>query len=475
MRIPRIAPLCLMVIRAVPGLAQAQTAVPPSPKNIVATVDTTKVNRSISKYEYGMFIEHIRSLNYRSLWSEMLDDRKFYYPITSKEPKAATRAPARRFRMSMPRRWHAAGPDAFIVMDKDHPFVGEQSPRIDLDSSVPHGIRQSGLALVKGKRYTAHIIFRGNPRARVKVTLIWGEGANDRQTISFAALPVAYQKFPLSFTYKADTGDGILKITGTGSGSFHIGTVSQMPADNVDGFRPDTIALLRQLHSGFWRLPGGNFVSDFNWYDSVGSLDKRPPIFDHAWNALQSNDVGMDEFMTLCKLLGTEPYITVNAGFGDAHSAAEEVEYMNGSVNTRLGAMRARNGHPVPYHVKFWKVGNEPYGTWELGRTDLEYYVLKHNEFVRAMRKVDPSITILASAAMPDAMIIEGVARAMYIKNGQVPFCQTPTGLMVFSSNPGGFSTAFLNTGMRAPARASIPWPQRKVSGSGVWKAAICR
>ena len=101
---------------------------------------------------------------------------------------------------------------------------------------------------------------------------------------------------------------------------------------------PTPIALLRQFHSGFWRLPGGNFLSDWNWYDSVGDRDKRPPMFDYAWNAMQTNDVGMDEFMTLCKLIGTEPYITVNAGFGDAHSAAEEVEYMNGSIHTRLGA-----------------------------------------------------------------------------------------------------------------------------------------
>jgi alpha-N-arabinofuranosidase len=256
----------------------------------------------------------------------------------------------------------------------------------------------------------------------VNVTLIWGEAANDRQTVSFSALPSTYRRFPFSFITEADTTEGTLEIAGTGSGDFRIGTVSLMPSDNVQGFRPDTIALLRQLKSGFWRLPGGNFISDFNWYDSVGDRDKRPPVYDYAWNAVQSNDVGMDEFMTLCKLIGVEPYITVNAGFGDAHSAAEEVEYMNGSVNTRLGALRARNGHHEPYHVKFWDVGNEPYGTWQLGRTDLKYYVLKHNEFAGAMRKVDPSITILASGAMPDEITIEGFTRALHLDNIQAQF-----------------------------------------------------
>jgi alpha-N-arabinofuranosidase len=234
-------------------------------------------------------------------------------------------------------------------MDKDRPFVGDQCPRIELDSATPHGIRQLGLTLVKGKKYAGRIYLRGSPGSKAKVSLIWGEGENDRQTISFAALTNEYKKFPLKFTSQADANAASLEITGTGTGNFHIGTVSMMPADNVQGFRPDTIALLRQLHSGMWRLPGGNFLSDWDWYDSVGDIDKRPPMFDYAWNAMQTNDVGMDEFMTLCKLIGAEPYITVNAGFGDAHSAAEEVEYMNGSVNTRLGAVRAhRTAIPSP-------------------------------------------------------------------------------------------------------------------------------
>jgi len=300
-------------------------------------------------------------------------------------------------------------------MDKDQPFVGDQSPRIELDQSAPHGIRQSGLTLVKGKDYTGRIYLRGTARTKGSVALIWGAGENDRQTISVGALTSEYKKIPLRFTAMADTNDGAFEVTATGAGSLHIGTVSLMPADNVQGFRPDTIALLHQLHSGMWRLPGGNFLSDWSWYDSVGDIDKRPPMFDHAWNAMQTNDVGMDEFMTLCKLIGVDPYITVNAGFGDAHSAAEEVEYINGSTSTRLGAMRARNGHPEPYHVKFWDIGNEPYGTWQLGHTDLKYYVLKHNEFAKAMRKVDLSITLLASGAMPDEMTVEGQARAMHL------------------------------------------------------------
>jgi alpha-L-arabinofuranosidase len=422
MRIQRFVKLSLIAVLAVPSLADAQATAAPSPGTIVASIDTTKVGEPVSKYEYGMFIEHIGTLIYRSLWSEMLDDRKFYFPISSKDLEAAGRAQGGPFRNMQLRKWRPVGPDEVVVMDKDHPFVGDQSPRIELDTSSPHGIKQSGLALVKGKNYTGRIYLRGTPGSRIKVSLIWGESANDRQTLSFSTLSEVYKRFPLSFTAKADTDDGTFEITGTGSGNFHIGTVSLMPADNVEGFRPDTIALLRQLHSGFWRLPGGNFISDFNWYDSVGDIDKRPPMFDYAWHAMQTNDVGMDEFMTLCKLIGVEPYITVNAGFGDAHSAAEEVEYINGSVNTRLGAMRARNGHPQPYHVRWWNIGNEPWGSFQLGHTDLKYYVLKHNEFAKAMRKVDPSITLIASGLMLEDMNLQGEMRAKHVGNLQPLF-----------------------------------------------------
>jgi alpha-L-arabinofuranosidase len=404
------------------GIASAQQAEQSAPNRIAVTVDPQQTAAPVSKYEFGMFIEHLRTLIYRSLWSEMIDDRKFYFPISSTEPEAPAQPQGNPPRGMQLRKWRPIGPDGVIVMDKDRPFVGDQSPRIQLAPDTPHGAMQAGLALVNGKRYTGRIYLRGTPGAKVQVALIWGEGKNDRQIISFAALTNEYKKFPLKFTAKSDTENGSIEITGTGTGNFYIGTLSLMPSDNVQGFRPDTTSLLRQLHSGFWRLPGGNFLSNWNWYDSVGDIDKRPPMFDHAWNSMQTNDVGMDEFMTLCELIGVEPYITVNAGFGDAHSAAEEVEYMNGSVTTRLGALRARNGHPKPYHVKFWDIGNEPYGEWQIGRTDLRYFVLKTNEFAQAMRRADPSITLLASGAMPDEMTVTGQARKLHMSDPQAQF-----------------------------------------------------
>jgi alpha-N-arabinofuranosidase len=127
-------------------------------------------------------------------------------------------------------------------------------------------------------------------------------------------------------------------------------------------------------------------------------------VFDYAWSAMQPNDVGMDEFMELTHIIGVEPYVTVNAGLGDANSAAEEVEYLNGAASTEWGAKRAANGHPAPYGIRYWNIGNEPYGWWQIGKTSLDYFMMKHNEFAAAMRAVDPSIILIGSGAMPDQL-----------------------------------------------------------------------
>src|SRR3546814_20574644 len=92
--------------------------------------------------------------------------------------------------------------------------------------------------------------------------------------------------------------------------------------------------------------------------------------------------------MTLTRLIGVEPYVTVDAGLGDANSAAEEVEYLNGPATSEWGAKRAANGHPEPYRVRLWNIGNEPYGWWQIGRTTLDYFMLTHNSFRSEERRV---------------------------------------------------------------------------------------
>lgn len=409
--------------------ALAATAQPTAPgQPVAATVDASKIGPPISPYVYGQFLEHIGNLIYGSLWSELLDDRKFFYPVGPK-PADDSSSGQRGFgggrrRGTGPGRWNPVGSTDSVIMDTNNPFVGDRSPLIKLTNSEPRGICQTGLNFVKGETYEGRVQLAGDSTVKASVTLVWGTNADAaRQTVVLGKLDKDYKKF--LFSFKADnSGTAQFEISATGTGSFHVGVVSLMPANNVEGFRPDAIGALKSLRSGVYRFPGGNFVSAHEWRDAIGDPDKRPPIWDPVWNAAQPNDIGTDEFMTLCRLLGVEAYITVNAGFGDAWSAGQYVEYANGDVTTPMGRLRAAHGHPEPYHVRFWGIGNEAWGDWQYGAMSLNQFVHKHNLFAKAMRKVDPSITLIASGAMPDTMT--GSKQSLRFGTNLVPACFSP-------------------------------------------------
>jgi alpha-N-arabinofuranosidase len=405
----RAGPLAILAATACSVLVSADTG------TVSVTIDASRTGPPISPYVYGQFLEHIGGIVNDNFWAEMLDDRKFYHPITAHPPEAAPARPGPRRRPERP--WTPIGGDGVVTMDTASPYVGDHSPAIALDAAQAHGIRQSGLAVRAGRGYTGRVVVAGPAGARATVSLVWGSGEGDRQAVALGTLSSDYRTVPLRFTAGRDTDDASLIISATGTGTMHVGAVSLMPADNVEGFRAEVIAALKPLHSGVYRFPGGNFVSGHEWRNAIGDPDRRPPVMDPVWHAVQPNDVGTDEFLTLCRLLGVDAYITVNAGFGDAWSAAQLVEYVNGAATTPMGKQRAANGHPAPYHVKLWGIGNEPWGEWQLGFMPVEQFALKHQMFAKAMRQVDPSITLIAAGAMPDAMT--GSKQSQRI-NGQI-------------------------------------------------------
>jgi len=386
----------LIVLAA--GTAAAQT--------VAVTVDATRTGSPITKLVFGGFMEPATT----GVWAEMLADRKFFAEVSSKPSEVPTGGFGRR---GPQRRWVPVGPDSFVVMDRKNAYVGEWSPLVRLEATTPHGISQAGLILRAGRAYTGRVALSGSQGAKVSVSLIWGPNPRDRQTISVPTLAATYVKVPLRFTAKADSSDGRLEIVGSGGGSFRIGVASLMPADNVSGFRAATIRYLKEMGIEIARWPGGNFVSAYDWRDGIGYRDKRPPRRELAWNGMETNDMGVDDFLTFCRLIGAEPYIAVNSGLGDAHSAAEEVEYVNGPATSRLGRQRAANGHPAPYGVKIWGIGNEMYGPWQWGHLSSTQYPEKHNLMVKAMRAVDPSLEVIASGATPEE------ASWCYIENRQ--------------------------------------------------------
>lgn len=165
--------------------------------------------------------------------------------------------------------------------------------------------------------------------------------------------------------------------------------------------REDTLDLIRQLNPPLIRYPGGNFASGYHWEDGIGPVAKRPTRHDAAWQAEESNRVGTDEFLTFCELIGTEPLLVVNDGSGSAEEAARWVSYCNSPVETEQGARRAANGHPAPYNVKYWGIGNEVWGPWQIGTTNAQAYARRASRFIDAMRAIDPTIKIVAVGNSP--------------------------------------------------------------------------
>ena len=164
-----------------------------------------------------------------------------------------------------------------------------------------------------------------------------------------------------------------------------------MPADNVKGWRADTLEVLKKLDTPLLRWPGGNFVSGYNWRDGIDpNPDKRPPRANPAWKNIEHNDVGIHEFMDLCDLIKTEPYVALNTGKGAVEDAAAEVQYIVGGADTPMGKLRAANGRKEAWKEKFWAVGNEMYGTWQLGYMPLADYEKKHNAAAELIKKEAP-------------------------------------------------------------------------------------
>jgi len=187
-----------------------------------------------------------------------------------------------------------------------------------------------------------------------------------------------------------------LSITAEGPANLVIDRLLLYPADHVQHFDPEILAQLKAARLPLLRWPGGNFVSGYRWRAGIGPVDARPTLPNPAWESLEYNLFGTDEFLAYCRQVGCEPLICLNAGDGTPEEAAEWVEYCNGSVATPMGRLRAANGHPEPYGVRLWEIGNELDGRHQVSWTTAGGYADRYRQFVHAMRAVDPTIRVLA-------------------------------------------------------------------------------
>ena len=168
-----------------------------------------------------------------------------------------------------------------------------------------------------------------------------------------------------------------------------------MRAD-ADGCRADVLAALRRLDLTAMRYPGGNFVSGYHWQDGVGPRAKRPTVRELAWQSIEPNRFGTDEYLGLCRKLGWTPMLTVNLGTGTPEEARDWVEYCNCPAGTRYADLRAANGSREPHAVNLWCLGNEMDGPWQLGHLPADQYAIRAQQAAKMMKDTDSSIELVA-------------------------------------------------------------------------------
>ena len=339
---------------------------------------------TINPMLFGNFIELLNDV-VPGMWAEMLNDRSF---------EGVTR----------PANW-CYYDGSLDICDRDwdknptwsydgeNPFNGARSARLAAGPQAAT-LTQSGLAVKKGLEYRFSGYFRSdNPGLRITVALKTRLPTDQWMTLASAKLPALsanWRKVSLRLKPRGGTDRVVFELQVAGQGHVWADKLSLMPGDNLQGWRPDVVEAVKELHPAIIRWGGSTLdPGQYRWTNSIGDHDHRTPFPNKNWGRIDSNDVGIDEFCQFCELTGVAPLICVSFSDG-AQSAANLVEYCNGDATSRWGAKRAGSGRSPPYRVKHWQIGNEISG-------DNENYLSQFGAFVELMKRADPKIAILAS------------------------------------------------------------------------------
>jgi alpha-L-arabinofuranosidase len=346
---------------------------------------------------FGNFIELLDDL-VPGMWAEMLNDRGFEGVIPPEKWVYYDGTPT-----FCDRGWDRSGGWA---VETSGAFNGPRCARITGDVTRAVGLSQSGLSVNRGYRYrfTCFLRSAGSPR---RVQAILKSPLPDGRFVELAAVdlpqPTSSWKKCIVELEPIGTSDRVVfEFRVAGECTLWADKLSLMPADNRQGWRTDVVEAIKAAHPAVIRW-GGSAVDpgQYRWKNGIGDRDLRVPFANINWGRIDSNDVGIDEFCRFCTLVDARPLVCVSFSDGAA-SAADLVEYCNGSAETKWGGHRAANGHSAPYAVKFWQLGNEISGNDEA-------YIKKCHDFIRVMKRADPTIAILSS--FPSQKVLDALGR----------------------------------------------------------------
>ena len=295
-------------------------------------------------------------------------------------------------------------PQRKLKVETGEPETKDHSLRVEAGDGViqRHGFYQARIPIRAGLEYRGYLWLRANDYTGA-VTVALESDVNQGEIYASAEINgIAGDWRKYEFTLRPRRSDPLARfaILFPGRGRVWVDQVSLLPGDAAPGgVRRDVFEKIKALKPAFIRWPGGNVAQDYRWPWGTGPRDERVTWANLSWkNEPEPSDFGTDEFILFARAAGAEPSITVNVeGRGaTVEEAAAWVEYCNGPTTSKYGAMRAANGHPAPFGVKFWEVGNEIWGNWVRGHSDAETYARNYSRYARAMRAVDPSIKLIA-------------------------------------------------------------------------------
>ena len=348
------------------------------------SIDPTKTVNSIDKRVYGHFLEHIYHSCNGGLWGDLVWNRSFEYNAADG---------------STLHNWTAYGPGK-VTLTTDHPQNSRHCRQI-VAGAGETGLQQTPFCIRKGETYHGSLWARGEAAEGLVVRLLDGS-----QTLGEVALPrptAEWGVYPYEFKPTHGADNATLRIGVRGKAEVRLDQVSMMPESwaKAGGFRPDLVQAVADLRPPVIRWPGGAYASWYRWKEGIGPQHKRQAFPVEVWEDRDVNSLGTDEFVALCRKVGAEPLIVIDVGFGEFRRAypnvtADELlqdtldwlEYCNGPADSKWGKVRAANGHPEPYHVKYWEIDNE---VWGVGAESYANAVLK---FARPMKKAYPSIQV---------------------------------------------------------------------------------
>lgn len=349
-------------------------------RNIRLQIKADEIAGTISPLLFGQFIENMYDCIDPGLHAQLLVSRGFEYPDSNDDG------------VSEP--WFPEGEGEF-ALDFSRILAPSYSQRIRcLGEEKPCGIAQSGLALYNGEDYTGYFWLYVEQAVPVRVTVLSEQGA-EIFAETYTPEEKAWKRYEFHLHSACDQKVS-LHFSVCQAGEIWLDQTSLMPDGAVGHVWPDVMRRIKSLRPSIMRFPGGCFADCYHWRDGVGERDLRPARPNAHWGGTEENGFGTDEFISFCREVNCEPMICVNFGSGTPEEAANWVEYCNGSTDSRYGALRAANGHPEPYGVKYWDIGNEAFADWEIGHCNAEEYCRRFMIFSNAMRKVDPTIRLIA-------------------------------------------------------------------------------